>query len=336
MDALITKCLLMVLVVVWFLFEVSEIKEHNSTHDQSLVFLSSIGREVASEVISFREHSLSTSWASLLKSGQDFTRRRLDVEIDSLTALKRTLTVHTDLHAAAFNDVLQVVVLVVDLIDDVAACPRVLDLSDVLVLAIFDIRDEHFGSVQAGISALAWSVNEQEWFVVEFFIVVLEVDLDLERLAVRGEALLGAEAGFFLGLEELLSLLFTILAQWEDIVGVVLVTTGEGLHKVELLLDEDTISSSKSVETLLELGSSGLGWLSILLRRILRGILLRRILLRRVLLGILLLGRVLLGRVLLRRILLWGILLGRVLLLLWGIAASELNSDVWLLTHECT
>jgi len=79
----------------------------------------------------------------------------------------------------------------------------------------------------------------------------LKVDLDLERSAISSQTLLGTEAGFFLGLEELLSLLFTILAQWEDVIGVVLITTGEGFHKVELLLDEDTISSSESVETLL-------------------------------------------------------------------------------------
>jgi len=78
----------------------------------------------------------------------------------------------------------------------------------------------------------------------------LKIDLDLERSAISSHTLLGTEAGFFLGLEEFLSLLFTILAQWEDIIGVVLVTTSEGLSKVELLLDEDTISSSKSVETL--------------------------------------------------------------------------------------
>jgi hypothetical protein len=261
---------------VWFLFEISEIKEQGSAHKQSLIFLSSIGREVHSEVISIRKHGLSATRASLLESGDDFTRRSLDVEVNSLTALKGTLAVHTDLEAATITNELQVVILVIDFIDNIETSPWVLDLSDVLIFTIFNIGDSHFRSVEAVASALAWSVNEQEWFIVEFFIIILEVDLDLERLAIRSHTLLSTEAGFFLGLEELLSLLFTVLAQWEDIVGVVLVTAGEGFHKVELLLDEDTISSSKSVEALLELLFGGhLLRLSILLRRILRGILLR-------------------------------------------------------------
>jgi hypothetical protein len=73
----------------------------------------------------------------------------------------------------------------------------------------------------------------------------------LEGFAVTAHALLGTEAGFFLGLEELLALLFTILTQGEDLIGVVLVTTGEHFSKVELLLDEDTTSFLKSIETLL-------------------------------------------------------------------------------------
>jgi hypothetical protein len=147
----------------------------------------------------------------------------------------------------------------------------------------------------------------------------LKVDLEGEGLAVRGHALLGTETGFFLSLEEALSLLFTVLAQWEDVVGVVLVTTSEGFSKIEFLLDEDTISGFESFVTLLWL----LDWdkleLLLLLRRVstlgelLRrvsslGILLRRILLRRILLGRILLGRILLGRVLLG----WVLLLLRV------------------------
>jgi len=96
-----------------------------------------------------------------------------------------------------------------------------------------------------------------------------------------------------------------------------LVTTSEGFSKIELLLDEDTISGFESFITLLWL----LDWRSLLLRGIscwvscwgilgrilrwvLRRILLRRILLRRILLRRVLLRRVLLGRVLLRWVLL--------------------------------
>jgi len=75
----------------------------------------------------------------------------------------------------------------------------------------------------------------------------------LERSAVTAHALLGAETGFFLCLEELLAFLFTILAQWEDVVSVVLFTSGEGFEEFELLLDEDTTSFSKSIETFLGL-----------------------------------------------------------------------------------
>jgi len=226
---------------------------------------------------------------------------------------------HTDLETTGFNDIFQGVVLVIKFIDNVEASPDILDLSNVLILAIFDVVNHHFRSVEAVESALAWSVNIQEWFVVEFFSVVFKIDLDLERLAIRGHTLLGTEAGFFLGLEEFLSLLFTILAQGENVIGVVLVTTSEGFSKIELLLDEDTVSGGESLITLLWL----LDWGSHLLRRILRrvslwwvlGVLLRRIL-GRVLLGRVLLGRILLGRVLLRRI-----------STLLRVARTELNSD---------
>jgi hypothetical protein len=297
------------LVFVWLLFEVSEIKEQGSAHKQSLVFLGSVGGEVNSEVIRVRHHSLSTARASLLEGGDDFTRRSLDVEIDSLTALKRALAVHTDLEAASINDVFQVVVLVIDFVDDVEAGPWVSDLANVLTLSIFNPSNGHFGSVEAVASALARSVEQQERFVVEFLTVVFEVDLELERSAVTAHALLGAETGFFLALEELLAFLFTILAQWEHIVGVVLFTTREHFHKVELLLDEDTASFSKSVETLLCLLFRGglrrvaSWWVSILLWWVASWwVLLGWVLLWGILLWGILLGWVLLGRVLLRRI----------------------------------
>jgi hypothetical protein len=320
---------LIFLVLVWLLFEVSEIEEHSSTHNQSLIFSSGTSGEVASEVISSRQHSLSASWASLLKGGNNFTRGRLDIEINSFTAFKRTLAMHTDLETTGFNDIFQVVVLVIKFIDNVEASPDILDLSNVLILAIFDVVNHHFRSVEAVESTLAWSVNIQEWFVVKLFSVIFKIDLDLERLAIRGHTLLGTEAGFFLGLEEFLSLLFTILAQWENIVGVVLITTSEGFSKIELLLDEDTVSGGESFVTLLWL----LDWGSHLLRRILRRVLgrvLGRVLSRRVLLRRILLRRILLGRVLLRRILLGRVLLRRISTLL-RVTRTELNSDSGLL-----
>jgi len=94
-----------------------------------------------------------------LKSGDDFTRRSLDVEVNSFTALKRALAMHTDLEAATINDVFQVVVLVIDFVDDVEAGPWVSDLTNVLVLAILNISNGHFRSVAAVESALAWSVE---------------------------------------------------------------------------------------------------------------------------------------------------------------------------------
>jgi len=317
-----------VLVLLWLLFEVSEIKEQYRAHDQSLVFLSGVSGEVDSEVISFRHHSLGTTGASLLEGGDDFTRRSLDIEVDGFTALQRTLTMHTDLHAATVDDVLQVVVLVVDLVDDIAACPWVNDLTNILILAIFNVSDSHFGSVEAVEGALARSVNEQEWFIVKFFSIILKVDLEGERLAVRGHALLGTETGFFLSLEEFFSLLFTILAQGEDLVGVVLVTTSEGFSKIELLLDEDTISGVESFETLLGLldwGDLISTWWEACWGISSGGIASWGISLWGILLGRVLLGRILLGRILLRRILLGRVLLGWVSLLL-GIA-TELDLD---------
>jgi hypothetical protein len=146
--------------------------------------------------------------------------------------------------------------------------------------------------------------------------------------------LLGTETRFFFSLEEFFSLLFTILAQWENLVLVILVTTSEGFSKIELLLDEDTISGAKSFITFLwffdRRGSL------ILLGRILLG----RVLLGRVLLGRILLGRVLLGRILLRRILLRRILLRRILLgwvlLGWVLLRRVLLRRVLLLTKTRT
>jgi len=144
---------------VWFLFEVSEIKEQGSAHKESLVFLGGIGGEGHSEVIRVGEHGLSTTRASLLEGGDDFTRGSLDVEINGLTALKRALAMHTNLEAASINEELQVVILVVDLVDDVEAGPWVSDLTNVLILSILNPGDGHFRSVEAVASAFAWSVE---------------------------------------------------------------------------------------------------------------------------------------------------------------------------------
>jgi len=84
---------------------------------------------------------------------------------------------HTDLHAAAINDVFQVVILVIDFIDNVAACPRVFNLANIHIFAIFNISHSHFGSVQTGVCAFAWSVKEQEWLIVEFFSLILKINL---------------------------------------------------------------------------------------------------------------------------------------------------------------
>jgi len=66
---------------------------------------------------------------------------------------------HTDLAAASFNLVLQGVVLIVDLVDDIAASPRVSDLSNKDALTIFNMSDTEFRSVEAVASALAGSVE---------------------------------------------------------------------------------------------------------------------------------------------------------------------------------
>jgi len=65
--------------------------------------------------------------------------------------------------------------------------------------------------------------------------------------------LLGTETGFFLALKDFLALLVTILAQREDVVGVVLFTSRESFEEFELLLDEDTTSGFESFETFLSL-----------------------------------------------------------------------------------
>jgi len=107
-----------------------------------------------------------------------------------------------------------------------------------------------------------------------------------------------------------------------------LVTTSEGFSKIELLLDEDTVSGVESFETLLGLLDWGdlIGtWWEACWGISSGGIASWGISLWGILLGRVLLGRILLGRILLRRILLGRVLLGWVSLLL-GIA-TELDLD---------
>jgi len=118
-----------------------------------------------------------------LDTGNDITRGDLKFEVDLFAAVEGTLAVHTDLAAATFDVVSKVVVFVIDFVDDVAACPGVSDLSEVFFLSVFNVGNGDFGSVAAVAGAFAWSVNEEERFVIEFFIIVVEVDLQLERSA---------------------------------------------------------------------------------------------------------------------------------------------------------
>jgi len=94
-----------------------------------------------------------------LDGGDDFTRGSLDVEINGFAGIARELEVETELEATGFDLVLQVVILVVDFVDNVAASPWVSDLADVLVLSVFNKGDGHFGSVAAHVGALARSVE---------------------------------------------------------------------------------------------------------------------------------------------------------------------------------
>jgi len=129
-----------------------------------------------------------------LDTGNDITRGDFKLEVDLFTAFEGTLAVHTDLAAASFNVVSQVVVFVIDFVDDVAACPRVSDLSDVFVLSVFNVGNGDFGSVTAVAGAFAWSVDEEERFVIEFLIIIVEVDLQLEWSAFTAQTLSSTEA----------------------------------------------------------------------------------------------------------------------------------------------
>jgi hypothetical protein len=233
-----------------FLFEVSEVQEQDSAHDQSLIFFGAAGREMDREVISITDHSLQATRRLLLDTSNNITRRDLKFEINDLTALEGSLAVHTALAAASVNLVFNVVVLVVDVQNNVAACEGVSNLSEVFVLAIFDVGNGDFGSITAVEGTGAGSVNQEERLVVEFLAVVFETDLELEWSAFTTQALSGAAARLFLALEELLSFLITIFADWVNIVGVFTFTASYHFSQFQLLLDEDTVSGIESIETL--------------------------------------------------------------------------------------
>jgi hypothetical protein len=159
--------------------------------------------------------------------------------------------VHTDLAAATIDLVLGVVVLIIDVQDDIAASEGVNDLSEILGLAILNVGNGDLRSVEAVASALARSIDEQEGFVVELFGIVDEIDLELEWSAFSAHELSSTATGLLLALEELLAFLLTVLADGEDVVGVLTFTAGHDLSELHLLLDEDTVSAVESVETLL-------------------------------------------------------------------------------------
>jgi hypothetical protein len=233
-----------------FLFEISEIQEQSSAHNKSLIFLRTGSREMNGEVISIADHSLHAARTLLLDTGNSVTRRNLNIEVNGFTAFEGSLAVHTDLHAASVNVVLNVVILIVDVQNQIAAVEGISNLSKILALAILNPSNRDFGSVTAIEGTGAWSVNQEERTIIEFLIIIFEIDLELERSAFTAQELSFAAARFFLALEELLAFLITVLANGINIVSVFTLTAGHSFHKFHLLLDEDTISSIESIETL--------------------------------------------------------------------------------------
>jgi len=241
----------MAILVLLLFFEVSEIQEQDSAHDQSLVFLGAGSREVNSEVISITDHGLHATSTLLLDAGNGITRGDLKIEIDDLTAFERSLAVHTDLAAATVDLVLNVLVLVADIQNNVTASEGVSNLAEILTLTIFNQSNRDFGSVTTVEGTGAWSVDQEERFGIEFFIIIFKSNLELEGSALTAQELSRTAAGLFLALEELLSLLVTILGDGVNIVSVFTFTASQDFSEFHLLLNEDTISTLKSIETLL-------------------------------------------------------------------------------------
>jgi len=217
----------MAILVLLLFFEVSEIQEQDSAHDQSLVFLGAGSREVNSEVISITDHGLHATSTLLLDAGNGITRGDLKIEIDDLTAFERSLAVHTDLAAATVDLVLNVLVLVADIQNNVTASEGVSNLAEILTLTIFNQSNRDFGSVTTVEGTGAWSVDQEERFGIEFFIIIFKSNLELEGSALTAQELSRTAAGLFLALEELLSLLVTILGDGVNIVSVFTFTASQ-------------------------------------------------------------------------------------------------------------
>jgi len=101
-----------------------------------------------------------------LDAGNSITRGDLDFEVNYLTAIKGTFTVHTALAAASVNLPDEVVILVINVQSNIGTVPRVSNLSEVLALAIFNVGDSDFGSVAAVAGTFARSVKQQEGFSI--------------------------------------------------------------------------------------------------------------------------------------------------------------------------
>jgi len=167
----------------------------------------------------------------------------------------------------------------------VAALPWVHHLAEVGSLATFDVVDVDDGSGETHESAGAWSFDLEEWLVVDFLVVVSELDVEDEWSAGTTEEKSGAAVGGFSSSEELGTSLVTRLVDAEDGVAVLTFAATGDFSDVDLLLDEDTIFV-ESFEAREGLTSSLELWLLLLwgIATLLWGILLWRIatLLRRV------------------------------------------------------
>jgi len=105
----------------------------------------------------------------------------------------------TELAAAGFNLVLKDVLIVENIKYDIAASPWVNDLSDIDILSILNTVNSDFRSVEAKERTFARSVDQEEWFIIKFFRIIMKLDFHDERSTVSRHALLFATAGFFLG-----------------------------------------------------------------------------------------------------------------------------------------
>lgn len=143
--------------------------------------------------------------------------------------------------AASFNFVSAVAHGVIEVDLEVAEVEGVDDLADELFFSALDDGDLHFGSIQAGNGTGARSVDFQERLVVEVIeVLISRVNLDLEGSAGGIAELSDAAIGFFLADEESLALLLALAVDTEDLVGVGLVATGDGLSPVDLLSNKDS------------------------------------------------------------------------------------------------